>query len=268
MITLGFLVWVRFGSATVIRIAPEWNLDKLNFWSQIAFAFGGLELGAIMGGEIRNPEKNVPRAAWIAGLGLRRDRSHLGETEAQGRQRADHGSILVEAGGQAHRVQELAPEDRLAQRRIAHQVAPGQQRDRPRHRLRQAQRRHAEPVRGLRIAAEQQRTQGRVDVHEVQPCRPPGAPPDGALRQAAATAGGFYPPEAGWEPSGKRPARWRGKPLSTAVAPGGARPISAPRRRSASCGIVRVWPNRWHHATCCPVRQESRGRGSHAVNQH
>ena len=70
IIVLGLLVWLRFGSATVIRIAPEWNLDKLNFWSQIAFAFGGLELGAIMGGEIRNPEKNVPRAAWIAGLAI------------------------------------------------------------------------------------------------------------------------------------------------------------------------------------------------------
>jgi amino acid transporter len=51
-------------------LLPEWNLDKLNFWSQIVFAFGGLELGAIMGGEIRNPEKTVARAAWIAGLSI------------------------------------------------------------------------------------------------------------------------------------------------------------------------------------------------------
>jgi len=70
IIGLGALAWMRFGSATTIRITPEWNLDKLNFWSQIAFAFGGLELGAILGGEIRNPEKNVPRAAWIAGLAI------------------------------------------------------------------------------------------------------------------------------------------------------------------------------------------------------
>jgi amino acid transporter len=42
-------------------------MDKVNFWSQIAFAFGGLELGAILGGEIRNPARNVPRAAWISG---------------------------------------------------------------------------------------------------------------------------------------------------------------------------------------------------------
>ena len=64
----GVVVWLRFGSATPLTIWPEWNWSKLNFWSQIAFAFGGLELGAIMGGEIRNPEKTVARAAWIAAL--------------------------------------------------------------------------------------------------------------------------------------------------------------------------------------------------------
>jgi amino acid transporter len=67
LIVLGFAVWLRSGSATPIHLAPHWDLDKVNFWSQIAFAFGGLELGAIMGGEIRNPARNVPRAAWISG---------------------------------------------------------------------------------------------------------------------------------------------------------------------------------------------------------
>ncbi len=70
LVGLGLTVWMRFGSATPLRFLPEWNLDKLNFWSQIVFAFGGLELGAIMGGEIRNPEKTVARAAWIAGLSI------------------------------------------------------------------------------------------------------------------------------------------------------------------------------------------------------
>ena len=51
-----------------MRLVPEWNWGRLNFWSQIAFAFGGLELGAIMGGEIRDPRRTVPRAAWISGL--------------------------------------------------------------------------------------------------------------------------------------------------------------------------------------------------------
>jgi len=68
IVVFGLIVWTRFGSATPIRLAPHWDLDKVNFWSQIAFAFGGLELGAIMGGEIRNPRRNVPRAAWIAGV--------------------------------------------------------------------------------------------------------------------------------------------------------------------------------------------------------
>lgn len=70
LIVLGVLVWMRTGSATPMRLLPEWNLDKLNFWSQIAFAFGGLELGAIMGGEIRDPDKNIPRAAWISGISI------------------------------------------------------------------------------------------------------------------------------------------------------------------------------------------------------
>ncbi len=70
LIGLGAAVWVRGGPATPLRVLPEWSLDKLNFWSQIAFAFGGIELGAIMAGEIRNPERTVPRAAWLAGLAI------------------------------------------------------------------------------------------------------------------------------------------------------------------------------------------------------
>jgi len=68
IVTFGFVVWLRHGSATPIQLAPHWDLEKVNFWSQIAFAFGGLELGAILGGEIRNPARTVPRAAWISGL--------------------------------------------------------------------------------------------------------------------------------------------------------------------------------------------------------
>lgn len=68
IIVFGMFVWIRQGSATPMYLAPHLDLDKVNFWSQIAFAFGGLELGAIMGGEIRNPKRNLPRAAWISGV--------------------------------------------------------------------------------------------------------------------------------------------------------------------------------------------------------
>ncbi len=53
-------------SATHFNIVPAPSWDSLNTWSQIAFAFVGLELGAILGGEIIDPRRNVPRAAWIS----------------------------------------------------------------------------------------------------------------------------------------------------------------------------------------------------------
>jgi amino acid transporter len=70
LILAGMVVWIRMGSATPLHVFPKWDWDKVNFWSQIAFAFGGLELGAVMGGEIRRPDKTVPRAALISGAGI------------------------------------------------------------------------------------------------------------------------------------------------------------------------------------------------------
>lgn len=70
LVALGLAVWLRQGPATPIEPVPRWDWTKLNFWSQIAFAFGGLELGAMMGGEIRDPRRTVPRAAWISGAGI------------------------------------------------------------------------------------------------------------------------------------------------------------------------------------------------------
>ena len=70
VITAGITALVQGRGATpMTSIAPEWNWSTLNYWSQIAFAFGGLELGAIMSGEIRHSQRTVRRAAWIsAGL--------------------------------------------------------------------------------------------------------------------------------------------------------------------------------------------------------
>lgn len=60
---------VRYGPVTPITplaLRPEWTWSSLNFWSQIAFAFGGLELGAILSREIREPGRTVRRAAWMS----------------------------------------------------------------------------------------------------------------------------------------------------------------------------------------------------------
>lgn len=70
LLVLGALVWARHGPATPMDPRPHWDWAKINFWSQIAFAFGGLELGAMMGGEIRDPARTVPRAAWLSGAAI------------------------------------------------------------------------------------------------------------------------------------------------------------------------------------------------------
>ena len=67
----GAAAWMaRGGPATPFDFRPRLDWAKLNFWPQIAFAFGGLELGAVLGGEIRNPERTVPRAAWLSGAAI------------------------------------------------------------------------------------------------------------------------------------------------------------------------------------------------------
>jgi amino acid transporter len=63
------LVVLRHGSATHFTLAnmmPAWNWDTVNFWSQIAFAFTGLELVSAMSEEIRDPRRTLPRAAFGA----------------------------------------------------------------------------------------------------------------------------------------------------------------------------------------------------------
>ena len=64
------IVCWKHGSAThftVRNMLPTWNWDTVNFWSQIAFAFTGLELVSAMSEEVRNPRRTLPRAVFGAG---------------------------------------------------------------------------------------------------------------------------------------------------------------------------------------------------------
>jgi glutamate:GABA antiporter len=61
-------VGLHSGIATRFELLPKANFDTVNFWSQIAFAFVGLELAPIVSGEIRNPRRDIPRAAVISGV--------------------------------------------------------------------------------------------------------------------------------------------------------------------------------------------------------
>ncbi len=65
-VTLAAVVWRTHGSATQIDLLPRWNWGTASFWSSIAFAMTGLELAALMGAEIRDPARNLPRAGWIS----------------------------------------------------------------------------------------------------------------------------------------------------------------------------------------------------------
>src|SRR5882724_9007409 len=65
LVALGAFLWLRHGSVTHLtwtNVLPVWNWGTVNFWSQIAFAFTGLELVSAMSGEIREPRKTLPRA--------------------------------------------------------------------------------------------------------------------------------------------------------------------------------------------------------------
>jgi glutamate:GABA antiporter len=42
------------------------DLSELNLWASIAFAFAGLELCAVMGAEVRDPHRTLPRSIYIS----------------------------------------------------------------------------------------------------------------------------------------------------------------------------------------------------------
>jgi len=67
---VALIVGVRNGSAThftLHNMMPSWNWSTVNFWSQIAFAFTGLELVSAMSEEVRDPQRTLPRAVFGAG---------------------------------------------------------------------------------------------------------------------------------------------------------------------------------------------------------
>ncbi|HWT65002.1 MAG TPA: APC family permease, partial [Terracidiphilus sp.] len=64
------VLYVHHGSAThftLHNMMPTWNWDTVNFWSQIAFAFTGLELVSAMSEEVRDPQRTLPRAVFGSG---------------------------------------------------------------------------------------------------------------------------------------------------------------------------------------------------------
>ncbi len=70
IVGVALLLWSRRGSVTHFTLAammPHWNWDTVNFWPQLAFAFGGLELVSAMSEEVKNPQRIFPRAIFASG---------------------------------------------------------------------------------------------------------------------------------------------------------------------------------------------------------
>lgn len=70
LMVLAVIRYAKSGPATPLDFHLTWDWSKLNFWPQLAFAFGGLELGGIVAGEVRDPERTIPRAAWLSGAAI------------------------------------------------------------------------------------------------------------------------------------------------------------------------------------------------------
>jgi glutamate:GABA antiporter len=70
VIFMGVIAWHRFGSATSFTLhsmTPSIRLSDLIFWSVLVYAFTGSETASLMGDEIKNARRAVPRALLIAG---------------------------------------------------------------------------------------------------------------------------------------------------------------------------------------------------------
>lgn len=70
LVIVAAVMWMRHGSVTHYTIAaslPTFNWGTINFWSQIAFAFTGMELVCAMSEEVRDPQRTFPRAIFASG---------------------------------------------------------------------------------------------------------------------------------------------------------------------------------------------------------
>ncbi|HEY6328474.1 MAG TPA: APC family permease [Blastocatellia bacterium] len=71
VVVMGGLAWYRFGSANQLSAAafiPAAHLKDVIFWSTIAFALAGVESASLMGEEIKDARRLLPRALITGGF--------------------------------------------------------------------------------------------------------------------------------------------------------------------------------------------------------
>jgi amino acid transporter len=71
LVVMGVYVWRHFGSATSFsapNLMPSFGVKNMLVWAAMTFALCGCETGSMMGDEIKEPRKTLPRALLPAGV--------------------------------------------------------------------------------------------------------------------------------------------------------------------------------------------------------
>jgi amino acid transporter len=74
LILFALIQYVKHGSANPLSfrgMLPDFTkFDTFTAWSSICFAFTGIELASTMSGEVKNPERNLPRSIYLGGAAI------------------------------------------------------------------------------------------------------------------------------------------------------------------------------------------------------
>jgi glutamate:GABA antiporter len=71
IVGMGAVAWHLYGSATTFTwhaMVPSTHINDMIFWSVLIYAFAGCETASLMGDEIKNARRAIPRALLIGGL--------------------------------------------------------------------------------------------------------------------------------------------------------------------------------------------------------
>jgi amino acid transporter len=74
LIGCGAIAFFSFGSVTSFApsaLVPRQNFwDSISFWSTLCFAFSGFEISSMVGQEVYNPRKTIPRSIVLSGIAI------------------------------------------------------------------------------------------------------------------------------------------------------------------------------------------------------
>lgn len=74
LIGCGIIALATFGSATSFAPPELWPrdnvMDSVSFWSSLCFAFSGFEISSMVGQEVQNPRRTIPRGIVLSGIAI------------------------------------------------------------------------------------------------------------------------------------------------------------------------------------------------------